>query len=136
MRHIFLDTSYAIALSVQNDLHHARALILADDLETTQTRLVTTFAVLLEIGNALAKARYRQAAIALLHSLETDPQIEIVPFSKELYARALNLYTQRPDKEWGLTDCLSFVVMQDRQMTEALTADEHFGQAGFSPLLR
>ena len=82
MRHIFLDTSYAIALSVQNDLHHARALILADDLETTQTRLVTTFAVLLEIGNALAKARYRQAAIALLHSLETDPQIEIVPFSK------------------------------------------------------
>ena len=89
-----------------------------------------------EIGNALAKQRYRDAASQLLEALESDPQVEIVPLAEQLYARALQLYRERPDKEWGLTDCVSFVVMQDRGITEALTADEHFQQTGFRVLLR
>lgn len=133
---VFLDTAYAIALSVESDEHHARAEELADLLEAAATRLVTTRAVLLEIGNALSKKRYRKAAVELLDSLEHDPQVEILSLTEELYEKALELFRNRPDKEWGLVDCVSFVVMQERGLTEALTTDEHFEQAGFHPLLR
>src|SRR5882724_2175518 len=133
---VFLDTAYAIALSSPNDQFHARAVDLADQLEALGTRLVTTRAVLLEIGNALSKQRYRQAAVRLLDALEMDAKVEIVPLSEQLYARAVQLYRERPDKEWGLTDCVSFLVMQDHGLTDALTTDEHFQQAGFPALLR
>ena len=72
----------------------------------------------------------------LLASLESDPSVEILPLSEELYERAFELYRNRPDKEWGITDCISFIVMQDRGLTEALTTDEHFEQAGFKALMR
>jgi predicted nucleic acid-binding protein len=133
---VFLDTAYAIALSSPNDQFHARAVELAEQLETLGTRLVTTRAVLLEIGNALSKSRYHQAAVQLLAALEADPTVDLAPLSESLYARALRLYRERPDKEWGLTDCVSFLVMQDRRLTEALTTDVHFQQAGFRALLR
>ena len=133
---VFLDTAYAIALSPPHDQFHASATELADQLETSGTRLVTTRAVLLAIGNALSKQRYRQAAGQLLDSLEADPTVDMVSLSEPLYARALQLYRERPDKEWGLTDCVSFLVMRDRGLTEALTTDEHFPQAGFRALLR
>ncbi len=58
-----------------------------------------------------------------------------VPLTDELYQQAFDLFRDRPDKEWGLIDCASFVVMQ-RGLTEALTPDEHFEQAGFRALLR
>ena len=133
---VFLDTAYAIALSSPNDQFHERAVHLADQLEALGIRLVTTRAVLLEIGNALSRQRYRNAAVRLLHALEADPRVDIVPLSEQLYARALQLYRERPDKEWGLTDCISFLMMQDLGITEALTTDEHFQQAGFRALLR
>lgn len=135
MSEVFLDTSYAIALASPKDQYHARAEALAEQLEQSRTRLITTRAVLLEIGGALARLRYRKAAVELLDSLESDPGVEIVPLSEPLYARALQLYRDRPDKEWGLTDCVSFIVMQDRRLTEALTTDDHFRQAGFRALL-
>ena len=133
---VFLDTAYAIALSVESDEHHDRAEELADQLEAEATHLVTTRAILLEIGNALSKKRYRKAAVELLDALEQDPQVEIVSLSEELYEQALELFRNRPDKEWGLVDCVSFVVMRERGLTEALTTDEHFKQAGFRPLFR
>ena len=73
---VFLDTAFAIALSVASDEHHLPALLLSDELETQNVRLVTTRAVLFEIGNALAKLRYRQAAVELLDALKNDPNIE------------------------------------------------------------
>lgn len=132
---VFLDAAYAIALSVPKDHYHARAVSLADELEVLKIRMVTTRAVMLEIGNALSKQRYRQAAVELLESLEADPHVEIIPLSEELYAQAFHLYCNRPDKEWGLTDCVSFIVMQNHKITEALTTDDHFQQAGFQALL-
>ena len=136
MAEVFLDSSFAIALSSSTDLHHERALSLADRLKGESTRLVTTRAVLIEIGNALARQRHRGAAIRLLVALDVDSAVEIVPLSEPLYADALRLFTAREDKEWGLTDAISFVVMQERGITEALTADVHFQQAGFRALLR
>jgi predicted nucleic acid-binding protein len=133
---VFLDTAYAIALSSPRDQHHRKAVELAEHLETNGTKLVTTRAVVLEIGNALAKQRYRAAAVALLQSLEQDANIEIVPLTEDVYERGFKLFQQREDKEWGLTDCLSFVIMQEHGLNEALTTDEHFEQAGFRTLLK
>jgi predicted nucleic acid-binding protein len=92
--------------------------------------------VLLEIGNSLSRQRYRAAGISLLQALEADPSIEVLPLSEDLYTRGLHLFCSRADKEWGLIDYISFLVMSDRAMTKALTADEHFQQFGFQALLR
>ncbi len=133
---VFLDTAYAIALSSPNDEFHQRAVHLAREIRATGTRLVTTRATTLEIGNALSKPPRRQGGTRLLDALEADSRVEIVPLSERLYERAWRLFRERSDKEWGLTDCVSFVVMQDRGLTEALTTDEHFRQAGFQALMR
>jgi len=98
--------------------------------------MMTTRAVMIEIGNTLSKERYRQAAVMLLNSLEADSKVEIIPLTEELYGQAFDLYCKRPDKECGLTDCISFTVMREHEITESLTADEHFQQAGFRALLR
>jgi uncharacterized protein len=133
---VFLDTAYAIALASVTDEFHIPALTLADAMEASGIRLLTTWAVLLEIGNALSRAQYRQAAIELLSSILADPTVEIVPLSDRLLDQSLKLYSERRDKEWSLTDCVSFVVMQAHSITDALTTDEHFPQAGFRALLR
>lgn len=68
--------------------------------------------------------------------LVADPRVEIVPLTEALYSQALILFRARPDKKWGLTDCISFVVMHERGIADALTTDEDFEQAGFRALLR
>ena len=132
---VFLDTAYAIALASERDAYHSQALRLATELRAERVRLVTTQAVLLEIGNALSKERYRLGAIRLLTALEADPAVEVVPLTHDLYSRAFHLFRERLDKEWGMTDCISFVVMRDRGLSQALTPDAHFRQAGFRALL-
>lgn len=136
MNKTFVDTAFAIAVSVPTDAFHTKAVQLAAKLKADKTRLITTRGVMLEIGNALSKPRYRTDAAALLRSLEEDENVEIVPLSEELYARAFYLYRERLDKAWGMVDCLSFVVMQEQGITDALTTDEHFKQAGFRVLMR
>ncbi|HKQ07570.1 MAG TPA: type II toxin-antitoxin system VapC family toxin [Blastocatellia bacterium] len=133
---LFLDTAYAIALSSPKDEHHEKALLLAEQLEADEAQLLTTRAIILEIGNALSKQRHRQASIELLESLEQDPRVKIIPLTEDLYKRGFELYQSRRDKEWGITDCISFAVMQERGLTDALTTDEHFEQAGLKALLR
>lgn len=133
---VFLDTAYAIALASAADEFHQQALALAEELEASGTRIITTWAVLLEIGNSLSKPQYRRACVELLSSLFIDTSVEIVRLSDQLFEEALKLYSSRPDKEWSLTDCISFVVMRTRGVTDALTTDEHFQQAGFRAVLR
>jgi uncharacterized protein len=133
---VFLDTAFAIALSNTSDLLHEQATLLSYQLEREQTKIITTQAVLIEIGNALAKLKYRMVGVNLLIALEYDPNVEIISLLEELYIRSLTLYQERTDKEWGLTDCISFIVMQDRQLIDALTSDRHFQQAGFRALLQ
>ena len=132
---IFLDAAYAIALSVPKDMYHSKAVSLAEELESSKIRLITSHAVMLEIGNALSKNKYRYAGVQLLKAIEDDPNITIVSISESLYSESFRLYSERADKEWGLTDCISFIIMRNRKITEALTTDEHFRQAGFRALL-
>lgn len=132
----FLDSAYPIALVSTTDQHHGVAAKIAMSLKATPARLITTRAVLLEIGNALAKPHLRSLGIELLKSFESDPRIEIVSLDDGLYRRGFELFDSRTDKAWSLTDCISFVVMKGRGMTQALTSDQHFEQAGFTALLR
>jgi len=132
---VFLDAAYAIALSVPKDMYHGKAITIAEELESSKVRLITSHAVMLEIGNALSKNKYRYAGVQLLRAIEDDPNITIISISESLYNEAFRLYRERSDKEWGLTDCISFTIMRNRKITEALTTDEHFRQAGFRALL-
>ncbi len=132
---VFLDTSYTIALSIAKDNYHPKAIELLLELNQKQTQIITTQAVILEIGNTLSKQKYRQAAIQIIEHFEKDPNVEIVSLTTEIYRAAFELFRNRTDKEWGLVDCISFVVMTEKGITEALTADEHFNQAGFKALL-
>ena len=91
--------------------------------------------MLLETANALARPAWRAAATGLIEHLRQRPDVHIVPAEAALWERGWGLYRSRPDKGWSLTDCVSFVVMQDAGLTDALTTDEHFCQAGFRAVL-
>jgi predicted nucleic acid-binding protein len=125
----FADTSFWIALSSQRDQYHGRAVAWSRFVLQTKSTLVTTEAVLWEWLNAFSPASTRRLAAEGYRRCHADPSIEVVPFQVELVNAAVELYQTRPDKNWSLTDCLSFVVMEQRQLTEALTTDRHFEQA-------
>jgi len=131
----FADTSFWIALSRGRDQYHPRAVAWNQFVIRTRSIIVTTEAVLWEWLNALSDAATRGVAAEAYHRAHADARIEVVPFQAELIDSAVQLYRTRPDKDWSLTDCLSFVVMERRQMTEALTTDHHFGQAGLKVMM-
>jgi uncharacterized protein len=133
---LLLDTSFLIALAVPADQLHGKAVDLAREIKAQRAQLVTTRAVLLELGNSLSKQQHRKTGSELLQQIEADQAVTIEPLSENRYAQALALYVARTDKEWGLVDCLSFELMRELSITKALTADEHFEQAGFHALLR
>ena len=131
MRAIFGDTFYFLALVSKRDEAHVRAAAF----ERGTDCLVTTAWVLTEVADALAATVGRSRFVSLLSELRDDPDSMIVPPTEELFDRGVALYAERPDKDWSLTDCISFAVMRDMSITEALTGDRHFEQAGFTALL-
>lgn len=132
----FLDTAFAIALVSPKDIFHEKAVTLSRQLRQSNTQLITTRAILIEIGNSLAKENTRKAAIEIIESIEADDTITTVPVTEEIYKDAFDLFRSRLDKEWGLTDCISFVVMRQFEIGEALASDHHFQQAGFTTMMR
>ena len=130
-----MDTAAWIALINQRDTLHQQAFIIRKELYRKSMPLVTTEFVLMEVADAFASPPMRQTVINFLNALRMETTLEIVPVSSELMAAGWALYTQRSDKEWGLTDCTSFVVMAQQQITDAFTSDRHFTQAGFNKLL-
>jgi predicted nucleic acid-binding protein len=130
---MFLDTGGIVAVALPEDVLHATALRI---MEAAQGRIVVTEYVLLETINGLSRSRLRLAGHRVLHSLVTDPFCEIIPASSELWQAGLDLHRKRPDKEWSLTDCISFVVMKERGIQTALAHDHHLALASFRPLLR
>jgi predicted nucleic acid-binding protein len=130
---IFADTFYFLALLNQDDAAHQKARAVSEELTDP---ILTTAWVLTEVADALAAPNLRQVFLSLMENLRSDPSTTIVPPSHALFEQGLNFYAERPDKDWTLTDCISFVVMQQYGITEALTGDRHFEQAGFRALLR
>lgn len=136
MNEIFVDTGYWIALINSDDALHRKAAQIAPTL--ANRRLITTDLVLNELLNGLSKRGrlLRQSAVATIRRLQQAPNVEIVLQTPALFDRALNLYRDRPELAWSHTDCVSFCLMDDRQIHEALAHDHHFEQAGFLALLR
>ena len=132
MKAVFADTFYFLALLNERDAAHQRAVAAS---RSAGLALVTTEFVLIELADALCKPQQRDEVLALCNVVETDPAFRLVRATSELIQRGRKLYRERPDKEWPLTDCISFVVMQDHELSEALTADHHFEQAGFKASL-
>ena len=99
-------------------------------------RLLTTKWVLTELGDGLSAPMNRSAFLTTVEALASDPSVTVVPCSDALFEDGVELYRRRPDKEWSLTDCISFVVMSQEGIAEALTGDHHFEQAGFRALLK
>ncbi len=132
---VFVDTSFFIALMNSRDIDHTMAVKFQQQLSSQTTQKITSDYILLELCDGLAKLHYREFAIQLIGLLKQDQSFEIVPASSEITQTAWDLFKARSDKEWGLTDCTSFVIMQTLKITQALTADNHFKQAGFNALL-
>ena len=133
---IFLDAAYLIALGQPGDEFHARAMELSAVIQTRHVRTVTSRAVLLEVGSALSRTRHRAAAVRLLDALQSTSTVSIIPLTEELAQAGWATFRRRPDKEWSWTDCISFLLMKERGIRQALTTDEHFEQAGFEALLK
>jgi predicted nucleic acid-binding protein len=133
MKRVFVDTSYLLALSLADDADHERAVAWN---RAIGGPLVTTEYVLVEYADGLAKAQLRAKAHRTLAALQANPLVTVVPASTQLLERGLRLYIERLDKDWELTDCISFQVMTEYGITDALTSDRHYQQAGFRALLR
>jgi predicted nucleic acid-binding protein len=132
---VFVDTTFFIALLNSNDNDHARAVALQAQLSAQRTRKVTSEYVLLELGDGLSRLRFRHLVQQIFNLIYQDTTFEVVVSSSGLFNRSLTLFNQRPDKEWGLTDCSSSVIMAELGLSTALTADHHFKQAGYQALL-
>lgn len=133
MNEVFADTFYFVALLSPSDVAYERA---RKATTNRPAKLVTTAWVLTELANSLSGHKTRQGFLTALRALQSDPDVEIVGPNRELFDDGIKLYAARPDKDWSLTDCISFVVMQQYGITDALTGDRHFEQAGFRALLR
>lgn len=132
---LFVDTAYIYAAISPNDQWHAKAVDWQTKVVSANLSLITTQFVLAEIADGLSAIRFRKFATEIVHNLLENPQVEVVPATANLFHRGLELYESRHDKAWGLTDCFSFIVMQDNALVDALTTDAHFRQAGFNALL-
>lgn len=132
MKPVFADTFYYLALTSKNDAFHDRAVRFARNLRVP---VLTTAWVVTELADALAEAPRRGIFLTLLEGIRNDPDVTILAPEASLYEDGLELYANRPDKDWSLTDCISFVVMDRLRLTAALTADHHFQQAGYRAML-
>ena len=128
---VFIDTHFLVAVTLPEDQSHTAAIAAS---KKVKGRRVTTDAILVEFANMLCR-RDRATASAVIDDLVAQPEVECVPVDRKLFDRGLDLYRARADKEWSLTDCISFVVMKELKIKAALTADRHFEQAGFEALL-
>jgi uncharacterized protein len=132
---VFVDAVAWIALLNADDGMHDHAVEVKNDLQANRVELLTTEFVLLEVADALAAPNRRQRTVEFIEGLRDLPHLTIIPADSEGFNDGWSLYSQRPDKYWSLTDCISFATMTNLGSADAFTADKHFEQAGFVRLL-
>lgn len=120
MDKIFVDTAAWIALLNTSDTLHQSAFQVMNQLKQQKVFLLTTEFVLLEVADTLCTPNVRAKTITFVNSLRQLNILEIIPISQTLLNNGWQLYSQRPDKEWSLTDCISFVVMMQEQISTAI----------------
>ena len=132
MNAVFADTFSYLALLSETEPARAQALAAA----SLHRPIVTTEFILVELGNACARAEDHADFLALVAGMHASRRVKIIPVSSDLFQRGLERMAERTDKDWSLTDCISFVAMEAEGIQDALTADRHFEQAGFNALLK
>jgi len=132
----FIDTVCWIALLNADDELHEEVDSEYKRLMKSGFQFVTSTAVLNEVANALCKPKYRSTVVKFYKKLQSSLRVDIVFVDESLWLSGWNLYENRPDKAWSLTDCISMVIMQEQGLKDVLTNDKHFDQAGFNAILR
>jgi predicted nucleic acid-binding protein len=130
---VLADAFYFVARLNRHDQHHERVVAFSREF---RSRILTTDWVLIEVADALARSECRSRVRDFILHLRQAHGCEVIPASRELLDRAVELYHQHADKQWTLTDCVSFVAMRERGVIQALTEDHHFEQAGFTALFK
>jgi predicted nucleic acid-binding protein len=133
MKPVFADTFFFFAILNRADPLHERAAAYSRNARMLR---ITTDWIITEIADGLSGIADRERFMDLYRHIQLSPAIRVVPASRPLFEEAIALYASRLDKNWSLTDCISFVVMRDEGITQALTGDHHFEQAGFEVLLK
>lgn len=137
MTEVFADTSGWASLFIKTDPCHAKALELMRLWQQQNRRVITTNYVISELVSLFTRYRTTRAeALHYIKGIHSDALVEIIHVDPALDAAAWQRLENRLDKEWSLVDAVSFLVMENRRMTEALTTDHHFEQAGFTQLLK
>lgn len=136
MKTVFADADYWIGLLNKNDQLHTSAKEVSQSLG--HVRIVTSQMVLAEVLNSFSKRgqHFREMVTKFVEALEKNPNVSIEPQTHQLFCDAFGCFKTRLDKDWSITDCASFIIMQRLEITEALSHDEHFQQAGYQALLR
>lgn len=133
----FVDTSGWAAWGCLDEPHHIHAAVAFQEVWDCGHRLVTTTYILAELTALFIRLRVpREQQIELLGEIRSDPSVVVEAIEPTWLDSTWKLWASRPDKEWTVVDCDSFVVMRSRSLTEAITADHHFEQAGFIRLLK
>jgi uncharacterized protein len=136
---VFWDTSAFVALGNADDELHEAAIAVSGELARDRARILTTDAVLTEVVNTFSRAALRSMARQIISAFQESTQsgaARSVQVDNVLWQRGWQLFLERPDKDWSLTDCISFLVMRDHKVRRAFTSDRHFEQAGYARLLR
>ena len=133
-RSIFLDTSFVLAYVFKDDKYNSKAGKLQNEITKENIVVLTTDLILIEVANSLSKVKFRHEAVITINNLQRAANV--LPVDRNTFENAWNLFEKRIDKEWGLTDCYSFVVMEKLGIKQALTTDKHFEQGGFEILLK
>ena len=131
MTEVFVDSFFWLALLNERDTYHHQAVQML-----RPARMVTTEAVRIEVLDAMSGLRLRPLAVRFWYDSNDDRYLIVLSLADPLLNQAVTLYANHQDKAWSLTDCISFVVMRERGIVEALTGDHHFEQAGFHCLLK
>ncbi len=135
MNKVFIDSAAWLALVNKNDEFHEKAKEVRGNLFKEKVSFVTTNQIIIEVANTLSKLRFKKAVVKLIESIEKSKDINVIFIDEEIYTQSWERYKDRDDKEWSLTDCISFIIMEDEGIQRAFTTDHHFEQAGFTKLL-
>lgn len=136
MKHFFVDTSYFIALVNVKDIYHNLAKEWAQQIKRDKIICHLTIPIIFELADGFSRLSRREMGKSLIDNILNSENYIVHPFSETIYQEALELYSSREDKEWGLTDCYSFKIMEENKISKTLTADIHFKQFGMEILLK
>lgn len=132
MTRVFADTSFYQALLNPHDRWHGPALQFS---ERYSDAIVTTEYILVELGALMSRGFSRELFVEFVERVQADSNTAIITASTEHFSNGFRLFAKRRDKDWSLTDCISFAVMEHMRIRDAVSCDKHFEQAGYRQLL-